>query len=242
MSKTKNKFKYNNYLKEYLFRVYTGNFSKNKKKSKYKIEKDSLKVNSDSHNSSNNIKKLNSININKKYKNDENVENIMNGNNDNSYDNNDNYYTFVVSVPKEEGKVDPNIIKLQNMNYLSISPSQQAVRSSFCKNKEKNSLVMNNLKQKICNNTEYEFEHIFNNNISNLKKSCSANENSNLLKINSINSFYIKNKTKYQIEKKMKIDDIDESIINKNINNSNGDNKNEKKEVKNISNSNCYIF
>ena len=226
------------------FHVYTETISGKEKKINHKVE-NSLQISLDSHNLSNDIKRFNSIHLYKKYKNDEIVENIINDNNDNENNkNNKNYYAFVVNAPKDQGKGDKNIIKLQNMNYLSISPSQQVVYSTYITNKEKNSLVANNLRQKLYNNTEYEYEHVFaNNNIQrNLKKSYSVKEKSNLMKINNLYSFYIKNNNKFSVGKKMKIEDPDKSINNKNISYSNEGIKNGKGVEKSLINNNCYIF
>ena len=183
----------------------------------------------------------------KKYEKDENIENINNNEYNNNYNNNDNNgnndknrYSFVKNVTNDQGEGNINILKLQKMDYLSISQSCQIINSTYKKNKEKSSLLANNFKKKICNNTEYEYEHKYTNNIinGNLKKSCSANENSNLMKINSIISFYIRNNTKYLVTKKMKVEDI-ESISKKNII-INENNKNEK--GANTKNNNCCII
>ena len=235
-------------MNEYPFQIYTGDIPQNKKKSNDKIGKN-FQINSNKLNISYDTNQYNPIHMNKTYKNYRNIKYIINNNScdnsqDNSHDNNEkNYYTFVVNVPKDQGQDNTNIIKLQNMNYLSISPSKQVVYSTYHKNKEKNSLVMSNFKQKICNNTEYEFEHIFNNNINNgnIKKSCSARDDTNLMKINSINSLYVRNNTKYLMKEKMKIDDEDRYINNKNMNNSNINNKNGGG-TKSSSNNICYIF
>ena len=104
---------------------------------------------------------------------------------------------------------------------------------------------MNNFKQKIFNNSGYEYEHIFANNIirGNLKKNYSANEDSSLMKINSINFFYIRNNTtKYLTRKKLKIEETNISLNNKSNINSNENNKSKRGIVKTSNNNNCYIF
>ena len=65
--------------------------------------------------------------------------------------------------------------------------------------------------------------------------------NMNIFLIITINSLYIRNKTKYLAEKKMKIEDLDQNI-NEIINNSNENDKNEKREAKISNSNNCHIF
>ena len=127
------------------------------------------------------------------------------------------------------------------MNCLFISSIHQPINTTNNKNNGRNSFVINNLNKKIFNNKEY--GPIFANNAfhGNLKKSCSVNEDINLMKINSINSFYVQKNSKYLDEKKMKIEDAVETI-NNNINNTNAKNKNEKEKAKNLVNDNCYIL
>ena len=129
------------------------------------------------------------------------------------------------------------------MNYLSTTPSKQAVYSTNHKNKDKNSLLMINLKNKICNNTEYEYEHKFTNDIinGNLKKSCSVNEYNNLIKINNINPFYRKNNSQNLDGKVIKLENVDKSINHKNISDVSENNKN-KKIGENSNNNSCYLF
>ena len=124
-------------------------------------------------------------------------------------------YNFDVG-DKKKGKGKKNIFKLENMN----ESSQKALYSNHNENKENNSLIVNNLKQKIFNNTEYEYGHIFANTLvnGNLMKSYSSNEVNNLMKINSVNFFYIRNTTKYLLKKKVKTKDSNESINKKSIN------------------------
>ena len=225
-----------NSLNEYDFQVYTDKMWESEKKSNHEIKNDS-KNNLKCHNMPNNMKQPNSIHLYKKYKNDEDIKDAVNNysNNENNYThtNDRNYNIFVTNSSKNKVESNTNINKLRNMNYLSISPSQnsqQAVYSAY-KKKPKNFLIKNSFKQEIYNNTEYEYEHIFiNNNRENLKKSHSEKEESNLMKINTINSCLNMNKDKYLVEKKKKIEDEDEPINSKNISKSDDDNENRKRD------------
>ena len=216
-------------LNEYPFHVYAGNILKNEEKSNPKKLKNLLQFNSDSEYSPIK-KKFNQVNMFKKYKNDDNIKN----------NNDQNYCTYVVSFPQDENEGNTNIIKLEDMNYLSISPSRLAVKSPHNNNKEKNNFLISLFNKKICNNTEYEIEHVFNNNShGHLKKSYTVTENNNLMKIGTISSCYIRNKTKYLVDQKMKLEDANK-IINKSVNNLN--NINEDKGRKKSKNNVCYIF
>ena len=155
-----------------------------------------------------------------------------------AYDNSNNIFIF--NFLEDEEKYNTNIIKLQDMNYLSISPTWKAENNSNFKDRQQNSLVIKRLKHKRCNNTEYEFEHIFdntNNNYYNLKKSYSVNHENknNLLKVNTNDSFYIRCKTQYLAEKKAKLKKEEQLNNNENFQ----ENVNIEK---NGINSNCSLF